>query len=338
MSSVPSPQDIAADATWLAQALDVHAGLARFIRMNREAYRTVSFLDDRMLQQPVVAHVLPIAGIAKTLASSGRTDARWIFHIGHVGSTLVARLLGELPGVLSVREPRSLRDLALCPAGKRAELAPTFQALMSRSFAVDQFAVVKATSFVSEIAAELVPPGERALFLFARPRAYIEGILAGENSVKELHVLAEQRDQRMSHRVGPLAEARRSNAHLAASAWACEMSSLEQAAEAMHNQRILWQDFDRMLGGMAEALREAARFFKIATTETELAAVAGGPLMRRYSKALEYEYSPALRAELLADARQRNRAEIYDAMQMLAEEAKRSPLLKRALDRAGTES
>ena len=44
-----------------------------------------------------------------------RSDARWIFHIGHVGSTLVSRLLGELAGVLAIREPRLLRDLALTP-------------------------------------------------------------------------------------------------------------------------------------------------------------------------------------------------------------------------------
>ena len=44
------------------------------------------------------------------------SDARWIFHIGHVGSTLISRLLGELEGVLSVREPRSLRDLTFFPA------------------------------------------------------------------------------------------------------------------------------------------------------------------------------------------------------------------------------
>ena len=35
-----------------------------------------------------------------------RSDARWIFHIGHVGSTLVSRLLGELDEVLAIREPR----------------------------------------------------------------------------------------------------------------------------------------------------------------------------------------------------------------------------------------
>ena len=113
-----------------------------------------------------------------------RHDARWIFHIGHVGSTLVSRLLGELPGVLALREPRLLRDLALTPARSPQGLRSAGPELMSRSFAAEEFACVKATSFVSEIAAELVPPSQRALFMFASPRNYIASILAGENSVR----------------------------------------------------------------------------------------------------------------------------------------------------------
>ena len=61
---------------------------------------------------------------------------------------------------------------------------------MSRTFADDELACVKATSFVSEIAPLLVPPGERALFMFATPRNYIASILAGENSVKDLRMTA----------------------------------------------------------------------------------------------------------------------------------------------------
>src|SRR5690349_2144067 len=112
MSSALTPDDIARDARWLAQALDPAAGVVRLIEMDRKAYRQASFLDDRMLQVPVNAQLVPWPVVARAAASITRPDARWIFHIGHVGSTLVARLLGELPEVLAVREPRFLRDLA----------------------------------------------------------------------------------------------------------------------------------------------------------------------------------------------------------------------------------
>ena len=163
------------------------------IAMDREAYRAASFLDDRMLQSPVNAHVVPWPTVEEAMAADLRQDARWIFHIGHVGSTLVSRLLGEIDGVLAVREPRLLRDLTLVQADVRAPYLPSVPKLMSRTFASNEVACVKATSFVNEVAAELVPPGQRALFMFASPRNYIGSILAGENSVKELHALASSR-------------------------------------------------------------------------------------------------------------------------------------------------
>src|SRR3954452_20040308 len=189
MSSAPTADEIARDATWLAQALDPAAGQVRLIAKDRESYRAASFLGDRMLQQPVDAQVVSWPDIEAALASELRCDARWIFHIGHVGSTLVSRLLGELAEVLAVREPRLLRDLALSPPEVRERYLPPVAKLMSRSFAEHEAACVKATSFVSEIAPQLVPPGGRVLFMHASPRNYIASILAGENSVIELRQL-----------------------------------------------------------------------------------------------------------------------------------------------------
>ena len=191
---------------------------------------------------------------------------RWIFHIGHVGSTLVSRLLGELPGVLALREPRLLRDLALTPPEVRKGYVPPVPKLMSRSFGPEEFACVKATSFVSEIAAELVPPSQRALFMFASPRNYIASILAGENSVRELHALAPSRAERLQRRA-PVVQPSRNEAELAAVAWACEMTALEAAAAAMPDRKIEWADFDVMLGDMPSELARVAAFFGAATDD-----------------------------------------------------------------------
>ena len=193
MSSAPGPEEIARDACWLAQALDPSAGVVRLVAMDRQAYRMASFLDDRMMQQVVDAQLVPWPDVEAAMGADLRCDARWIFHIGHVGSTLVSRLLGELQGVLAVREPRLLRDLALSPEDVRAGYVLPVPKLMSRTFAADEYACVKATSFVSEIAPELVPAGERALFMYTTPANYIGSILAGENSVKELTLFPTRR-------------------------------------------------------------------------------------------------------------------------------------------------
>jgi len=302
--------------------------------MNRGSYRAASFLDDRMLQQPVDAQILPWPEVEAAMAGDLRSDARWIFHIGHVGSTLVSRLLGELDGVLAIREPRLLRDVALSPPEVRAGYISAVPKLMSRTFAADEVACVKATSFVSEIAPQLVPPGERALLMYATARNYVGSILAGENSLVELRHLGASRAERLQRRGISLAAAR-NDAELAAAAWACEMTALEAAAEAMADRRVAWADFDAMLADMSAELARVAGFFGFDTDEAQLQAIATGPLTSRYSKAPEHDYSAGLRQELIAEATSAHRSAIDDALAMLRSAAEKSPALARSLERAG---
>jgi hypothetical protein len=333
MSSAPTPDEIAQDARWLAQALDPAAGMVRLIAMDREAYRAASFLDDRLLQATVDAQIIPWPQVEEAMSGELRHDARWIFHIGHVGSTLVSRLLGELDGVLAVREPRLMRDLALSPPEVRQGYIAPVAKLMSRTFAESEIACVKATSFASEIAAELVPPGECALFMYASPRNYIASILAGENSVQELRMLAGSRAQRANAR-DIYIPAQNDTDH-AAAAWAAEMTALEAAADAMADRQIAWADFDIMLRSMESELARVVAFLGFAADADRVRALATGPLMGRYSKALEYEYSAGLRQELIAESSERFAREINGALAMLRAAAEKSPLLARALTRAG---
>lgn len=246
---------------------------------------------------------------------------------------MVSRLLGEIPGVLAIREPRLLRDVALTPTAIRDRYVTPLPKLMSRTFGEQELACVKATSWVSEIAPEIVPAGERALFMFATPRNYVASILAGENSVKELRMLAVSRVQRLGTRV-PVIGPAHSDAQLAAVAWACEMTALEHAAEQMTDRQILWADFDTMLTKMPVALRSATEHFGFEANDSMLAEVASGPLMGRYSKALEFDYSAGLRRGLIADEERRHGPQIESALALISSAAEKSPLLARALSRA----
>jgi hypothetical protein len=333
MSSAPSAEEIARDATWLAQALDPAGGRVCLVAMSRESYRAASFLDDRLMQQAVDAQIIAWPDIEAAMVADLRTDARWIFHIGHVGSTLISRLLGEIEGVLGVREPRALRDLALVPPEVRGRYIGIIPKLMSRTFAENEFACVKTTSFVTEIAPALVPTGERALFMYAKARTYIASILAGENSLLELKSHEEYRRQRLGTR-GIEFSSLRNDADRAAAAWACEMTALEESAERMDDRAIQWADFDEMLSDMPAGLKRTSEFFGFAADDTRLIEIAKGPLMRRYSKALEYEYTPALRYEVIADAERRHGREMGSALAMLDAASEKSPLLARALSRA----
>jgi hypothetical protein len=169
--------------------------------------------------------------------------------------------------------------------------------------------------------------------MYATPRNYVASILAGENSLQELRVLAGGRAQRANAR--DIYIPAQNDADHAAAAWATEMASLEAAAEAMADRQVAWTDFDEMLRRMETELARVAAFFGFTADTDRIRALATGPLMSRYSKALEYEYSAGLRQELIAESSEQFAREIDGALAMLRAAAEKSPLLARALTRAG---
>ena len=333
MADDPFQRRFAGDASLLPHMADLANDRVLIALLTEADYRGASFLDQRLLTDRIGREWMAW----DALPDLGKTAPRphHIFHIGHVGSTLISRLVGELPRVLSLREPRILRDLAGAPDNLQRYL-PGLRRLMARTFGPDDIAVVKATSFASELAGQLIPADGRALFVHATPQAYLGTSLAGENTMKEVTVLSDSRQQRMAGRVRLNGLPDRPAYHVAA-AWACEMTALEQAADALPPGAVEWLDFDRFLADIPGALGDAARFFGIDTTPGQLSAIAAGPLMRRYSKALEYEYSPQLRMDLIAEASAVHAGDIKGALAMLATAAQESPLLARALERSAGE-
>ena len=110
------------------------------------------------------------------------------------------------------------------------------------------------------------------------------------------------------------------------------------ALEAAVRPETRWVDFDQALGDLNNSLQELARFFGLAASTEEIAAIAGSPLARRYSKATEYEYSAELRRDLLAEAAALHGADIETALAMLNAASETAPLLRKALERAQAES
>jgi len=206
-------------------------------------------------------------------------------------------------------------------------------ALLSRTFRPEQRALVKATSFTSEIASRLVPAGSRALFLFASPQHYLENILAGQNSRQTLEMLSAGRLRRLQRRcpgltadLGTMPDARK-----AALGWACEMTSLVENASRMAAGAVKWLDFDLFLTAPTAHLQSIAGHFGVPMDEATARAICSGPLMRRYSKALEYEYSPELRREILAEARWQYGGAIRDALGWLNHLAASYPAVAAAI-------
>jgi hypothetical protein len=309
-------------------------GVLRLVRLEEADYQAASFLDQRLLGPGAVVGSCS-AGVAAAAAMQLTAHAHYIFHTGHVGSTLLSRLLGAHRSFFALREPALLRALTAS-----ADSAPGLEvalALLSRTWRADQPAVIKATSFVSELAERILAGGRQraAIFMYAQPLAYLSGILAGANSRAETRLLAPARLERLKKRLGqgewhqdPVSEGE----HIAMS-WLCEMTALTQAA-ARCGPQVLWVDFDGFLARPLAGLQAVFRTLGTEPAAAEIESLVIGPLMRQYSKAPEHPYDAALRRAVLRAAQSEHAAAIERGMRWLEEIAGRHPLARRAFEMA----
>ncbi|HEX5183901.1 MAG TPA: hypothetical protein VFW19_12215 [Allosphingosinicella sp.] len=320
----------AATPAWFPHLLDPINDRVLLVAKSEQAYRDAAFLDERSLRANTPQQIVDWSTLAAAVPPDARRDVQYIFHIGHVGSTLISRLLGELPQVFALREPLIVRtfDEMLAERGQAEALwdpatlparLDTLAALLSRTFRPGQRALVKATSFASESAADLVPAGAKALLLLASPERWMETILAGENSRRDLRATAPARLRRLHRRSGEhrwhLWEM--NEGEKLASAWAAETTSLARAAERLPEGATMWMDFDAFLADPAEGLRALASFFGAELDAKDSERLARHPLMGRYSKSTDHEYGPAQREEALAQARRRHGTAIADGLRWL---------------------
>lgn len=321
--------------------IDIHppSDAVALIPLTRVDYERASFLDTRLELRPVATP--PFAEVAA--AAAGLPVAcDYIFHVGHVGSTLLSRLLGTEPSIFSLREPLALRTFAqAAPEGLpwgaaewRRRLG-VFLALYSRVWRPGERALIKATSLVSEIAGTMLAlsPDARAIAMTVRPETYLATILGGPNSRVELGVAAAGRAVRLNRRLGAGAVRLEglSEGELAAMSWTCEMTALAAAAEA-HPGRIAWLDFDAFLADRRAGLGAALAAIRGAAEPAAVEQLAASAYFDRYSKSPEYGYGPQVREEVLAGARSGSAGEIRRGLAWLDQAARAHPPVAAALE------
>jgi hypothetical protein len=310
-------EDLGSSPQQFPHGFNVRDDSVAFVRLTRADYEAASFLDARILTPGSRSINLRWPQVAAAIDASRLVEAcAYIFHIGHVGSTLLSRLVGAHRGVFALREPAVLRTFAQlgdehdgkAHAGRDAGFEERLSGclkLLSRTFDAQQIALIKATSFVSEIAAGLLsrPSSPKALMMFVSAESYIATILGGPNSRQEAKMLAPSRLRRLHRRLG--SEIWRleqlSEGEVLALAWACEMTALAEAANA-GGARVLRLDFDRFLAEPV-LLATVLQHFGIDAGMSEVQAILRGPHLSRYSKAPEHAYDAALRREVLNEAR-----------------------------------
>jgi hypothetical protein len=319
------------------QKIDLNTEMVLLVQFNADAYRSASFLDDRILGPATNGAWVSVGRAAE--ASRHVTNARplhFIFHTGHVGSTLVSRLLDETDGVLSLREPLPLRTLAdahdvlgrpdsLLSNPEFNLILATFIRLWGRGYDATRSVVVKATSSAGRLAVPILTASEasRAIYMNLRAEPYLATLLAGQNSPIDLRGHGPERMRRLQSFVtAPLAPLHTlSIGELAAMSWLAE-SWMQHDAVQRFSARTLALDFDQFLSGVADSMGRILRHFELPDDSRYLSAIGRSPVLTRYSKAPEYDYTPNVRAEVLRDSRRRNSEEILKGMVWLERWAK----------------
>jgi len=322
------------------QKVDLLRGLVLVIGIDAAAYRASSFLDDRILTPSTQGTWVSLARAADAAARvAAPLPLHFIFHTGHVGSTLVSRLLDETGIVLPLREPLPLRSLAeahdvldlpesLLSEPQFAAALATMMRLWARGYDWSRAVVVKATSSAGRLAIPLLEsrPAARAICLNLRAEPYLATLLAGSNSSEDLRGHGPGRMRRLQsqcqNRPDPLH--RLSTGELAALGWLVETAA-QQEAMRRFPERILAIDFDGFLAAVPECMQRILDHLGLPRDERYLARVGASPVLQRYSKAPDQAYSPAQRAQALADSRRHHAAEITRGMAWLERLARTEP-------------
>lgn len=343
MADATLRQHLTASPALYPVAQDLRADAVRLVRLTKSDYEAASFLDTRLLSPELASAWGPWVELHEGAAGLPER-CHFIFHISHVGSTLLSRLLGHHPALFSVREPAILRDLADAyftldqpdTLWDRAEFGVrlgVYLGLWSRTFEPGQVAVIKATSFVGEMADHLMArvAHSRSILMYVRPRAFLQALLGG--AMSDVERLAGQRLSRLHRRLGEAAWRTEdlSAGERVAMSWLSEMVTL-RACAARFPTRVLWLDFDDFLAVPESGLVAALTHFGLPDAVEAARLILAGPTMGRYAKAPAYAFDARHRAQLLRQAEQQYHNEIERGTDWLGRAAAAFPVVRDVLD------
>lgn len=303
--------------------------LFSLMRIDEETYRAASFLDHRInkFQCPVVHYELRhLAGVFPRL-NENRKPLRFIFHVGHCGSTLLSRALAASQKVLPFREPVTLRSLSadqrdlgtplsMLPEENWSWLLTTVLDTLARSFRADQVNVIKATSSANNLILPILEEHEahRAVLLYIPLESYLATMLADSASGGDLKGQARKRmlDWLKIDTDTDLAIHALDNPRLAALSWLTSMNYM-LAAMRQHTERLLMVDFEEFLADPPGHLDRIAAFLGLREESRSIVEGYAG-IAGRYSKNPDAPFGAGERSRKLNLSREKRAGDIKEGI------------------------
>lgn len=341
----PLAESLARSPELFPLLLDLPSDRIALAWLTEDDYVKASFLDHR-LPKPKIVRSINFDDLQDAVAETNLDpSAQFIFHISHVGSTLISRLLGAHPNVFALRQPALLPELAYThlksatapPQWRGERFEARFLALLklwSRTFRRSQRSIIKIPSFVSELANLIFaqPYEPKAIFMFASPERHLANILRSQGSMRETQRRAAMRLFRLNNRLGThFRQQDMSMSETVAMSWASEMTSLAEAASAFP-ERVLWVDFDQFLAAPEIMLSQCFAHLGVDTSPVQIGSILAGPHMRQYSKAPGQHYDASVRDAVIKESREKFSEEIRNGLRWLDDAAARYAPLKNATE------
>lgn len=290
---------LVADAAWLPHRLSPDARMLTFVRLDRAAQRSVTFLEDRYFAGHYPTRSAPVAEVARALGSRPLGDLSFVFHSSMALSTLAARLF-DIPGVaMGLKEPVILNQLAeRARAGRRdPALLTLVLRLLARPLGAGERIVVKAGNVANLIIPDLMAsaPNARALILHAPLDDFVRSIakkgLPGRIAYRRLFTLL-----RGDHRFDGGFSARelfeQTDLQIAAMCWLNHHAQFARLLPGL-GTRARSLSSRTFLADRATATAALVRFFELAVDPAKIAAA---DAFAQHSKELGRRYDAAERA------------------------------------------
>lgn len=324
------------DDIWNSAAYLVHnvrlTGEAEVIDMTRASYEQSSFLDHRLVApEGAQRRLVSFAELYQKVPAVEDCETRFIFHISHVGSTLISRAVGVAPNVLSLREPILLRWLsdirgALAYPESRyttagyARALRTALGLLARKIDPADIVVVKASSFTNNLAEDILTlqPKSVAVGVYSCFEPFAANVLKGRGAWSDMVAQAPGRMKRLHAMLGrqPWQLAFMSTGELVALNWLTEMMTLARAGQR-YPARFKWVNFDTFLSPAEPNVAAIAADLNVGWSKKADLNLQQKKVFSTYSKNTSENFDSASRDKIIADARQRSAVEIGKGLDWL---------------------
>lgn len=325
------------DPTLHLHNFDLDSRTAVLVRLDKAAIDAASFLDDRALPEGAQGLVVPLDAALDALAAIEPRPMDGIFHVARCGSTLVSRLIGELPANQQKRE--SLAWLACAvwarfvgPRVTERAYAALFEGTsraLARPLQDGDRVIVKSTSVGANLMGRVLErePTQKCLALTLPLERWLASVIGDESSRDNVHHYAAYwlGDLDIKRPDAGLRERPLSLGERLAAAWCAPMLWFGEA-QRQAPERVKVCDVDRLLEHPAVGIAALNAFHGLGAGSARIAEVAQGPLLERYSKDPAEPFDRAAREARIDAARQAHAEEIRAGM-AFAERFASDPLI-----------